>query len=280
MSKKTFFISMLAMCVALVWIVEASALTCSRCRRSPWGLCLEEVLKALGNTQKNVTFSIMDINVERLTIESWCNHGDECNGDPGNPFEFSTEQSLITQEQVTDQVDKNGKTLVDQYVPGCYLWDFIWCAGELDYGTATEPVCVQYACLQEDDQGKCLVWDYTQCLYYGGVCPAATGYDYSAIPPEGFPANGNTNWSPEPPYCDPNTQPLGSLDHDGNVVVNKMLVTSQKTVWACPKGVTYPDAGCVEDTTTVDEACLVLNADYVSYDKVSLSECTSYDTAN
>ena len=44
MFKRSYLIGVLVIVMMVIWVSEASALTCSRCRRSPWALCYEEIL--------------------------------------------------------------------------------------------------------------------------------------------------------------------------------------------------------------------------------------------
>ena len=88
MNKKNFFISMLALFISLVWVFEASALTnCRRCLASPYGLCLDEVLKGLGNVLKdgNDTYSIVGIYPIIVSVDGWINNGGN-DGGIGQPF--------------------------------------------------------------------------------------------------------------------------------------------------------------------------------------------------
>lgn len=247
---------MLVLLISLVWVLEASAARCSRCR----SLCLEEILKGVGNVSKNETFSVMNLNIKMISVKSWQNPADNQGGEPSDKtFSFNSSVGLQISEQVDEQAVKNGKAIIDLYVPDCVIYDFLFCANDLQYFELDQngdpiPICVQYGCLEWDKKDPELCLE-EGCLTVGGVCPGPedddkkfVAYDFSGI--DGFQANDK--WGPEPPSCDPDTYPNGSEDNDGEIIIERLWIESIKTV----EGVPEP----------VDAACYILEGEEGSFD--------------
>ena len=89
MFKRSFWISVLLIVMAFVWVSESNAVTCSRCRRSPWAICYAEILEKIKSTFKVSTAGLAKIEIVNLSLGAWYNPAGQLQLPPGgDPYEL------------------------------------------------------------------------------------------------------------------------------------------------------------------------------------------------
>ena len=259
MFKKSFLIGVLIIGMTVVMVSDSLSLTCSRCRRSPWAICYEEILAKIKDTFKVDMAGIAKISIINLSLGGWYNPAGQFQAPPeGNPHEFYAPFDITAIDLFkADPLEKARWAYDRKYWPECELWDLYFCA---------DPDDMEEVCYKNDVDGNCeeYVW----------VCPANSYYDYSKLPPEAYWSNGQDDkWTPAQIPCNPSIFPLGDPDGPGGFFVELMWVESFKRVCTLDKKTGVET--CVDEP--LDAVCLELelvdDGDRIEYNRVEDCEC-------
>ena len=243
MSNKTFLISVLALFMTLAWVLEASALW--QRRRSVHGV---ETATGIKTKELDFTEGVVLLRFHGLVSASWMNPAGNVNPNNLTNFRYSASVTLGAGQEVSEDVVKNGRALLEFIFTDNFLYDFGLCAREADGKTPNLDwndaeggggYCLRNECLEWDDQDppECVDLNEdkeTGCLLWGGVCLEETGYDCSLIVSH----NTAADWCPEligpcdDDLCTPEQKALYSWQegYDGYITINRFWADFVKQV--------------------------------------------------